>query len=299
MVGDVQVTPLVFLCAAACGHIDFAPTADADAAVDAADAADAVDAAGPPQFGLWGPPIAQPMSINSNSHEYGPTLSPDGLELYFASQRLGDADIYRATCTAGGVCDTAVVVEGMNLAGQVEGEPTLSRDGTTMYLNYEVPAQRLYMSTRATSTSVVWTSPVPVEATEGNLAGYGCADFGPDELRLVVSKDDELYETTRATPADAWGAPEPLGLTGDCGSLRFDGLELYWEDETTPPWAIYRAERAALDQPFGVPERLDFGEVDDLGAGDPELSADGTTLVFAADTASGLWDVYTATREPL
>jgi hypothetical protein len=290
MVGDVQATPLVFICAAACGRIDFAPSADADAAVDAA---------GPPRFGPWGPAIAQPMAISSNSHEYGPTLSPDGLELYFASQRLGDADIYRATCTGAGVCDAPVVIEGMNLVGRMEGEPTLSRDGTTMYLNYEMPAQRLYVSTRATSSSVTWTSPVPVEATEANLAGYGCADFGPDELRLVVSKDRELYEATRATTADAWGPPQALGFTGDCGSLRFDGLELYWEDETSPPWAIYRAERPALDEPFGAAERLDFGEVDDLGGGDPDISADGTTLVFDVNTASGMWDVYATTRPRL
>jgi hypothetical protein len=278
---------------AACGHVGFDPTALEDAA-GAADVSTGEDAAGPPQFGPWGAPFVI-ASANSLSLEEGPVLSSDGGELYLASRRLGDGDIYRSV-RSGGMFGTLLVIPGLDTTPQQEFEPTLSSDDLTMYIEYANPSPRLYVSTRA-STASAWSAPQALEEPEGALAQFRCADFGPGDLRLVVNKNDALYESTRATTSDPWGPPQPLGLTGNCASLRSDGLELYWDDDAVPPSAIYRAERSALDQPFGAAERLSLGAAfDSVGVGDPEVSADGTELVFVAEQTGALMDVFMMTR---
>ncbi len=45
--------------------------------------------------GAWTPPTNLGPAINSEEYEYGPSLSPDGVWLYFNSHRTGPSNIYR------------------------------------------------------------------------------------------------------------------------------------------------------------------------------------------------------------
>jgi hypothetical protein len=86
-------------------------------------------------------------------------------------------------------------------------------------------------------------------------------------------------------------------------ALRGDGLEIFWESSRQLPQAIYRAERPALDQPFGPPMRVSLGPTVDTGdAGDPDISADGRVLIFVSNASvaiGGEYDVYVVERSPL
>jgi hypothetical protein len=282
----------------------------------AGDAGTDVDVDGMTQLGPFGPfgtPIEQ-LAMSSTSREYGTTISADGLEIYFSTYRTppnaGMSDIWRGTRTDrgspfGGLTHIAALASTDN-----DGEPTLSVDGLTLYLNRYLPAPRLYASTRSTPTATDWSIAAPVESPEANLMGFEGADFGPEDLRLVVTNatTKQLYESTRPDPCAPWGPPQLLpGLGGMMGdgypALRGDGLEIFWESSRQLPQAIYRAERPALDQPFGPPMRVSLGPTVDTGdAGDPDISADGRVLIFVSNASvaiGGEYDVYVVERSPL
>jgi len=55
--------------------------------------------------------------------------------------------------------------------------------------------------------------------------------------------------------------------------------------------------RPSIAEPFGVPEPLRFGApFDGATLGDPELSADGTTLWFVANPGGGPFNIYMTRR---
>jgi hypothetical protein len=47
------------------------------------------------QHGAWTAPENLGPRVNSDTYEYGPSISPDGRFLYFTSHRRGPGDIYR------------------------------------------------------------------------------------------------------------------------------------------------------------------------------------------------------------
>jgi hypothetical protein len=184
-----------------------------------------------------------------------------------------------------------------------DSEPTLSRDGLTLVFQRDAPLT-LFVSTRP-STAVSTFGPESPLAPQAALAGFAGADFGPDDLSMVMSKDGTLYESTRATLQDPWGTPVSLGITGAVldgyPTLRSDGLEILWESKATPPTAIYRATRASRQDAFGAPERVVLpAPFDVAGCGDPDLSEDGRMMAFSSDEAGGLglYDIYVTTRAP-
>jgi Tol biopolymer transport system component len=281
-----------------CGRIGFDPSG----ALDASPAGDAGGDAGLGPFGPFGAPVEQ-VALNSTVREFGPTLSADALELYVSSYRMpstGGCDIWRATrpdrTAAFGAFTQMLTVSDVG----DDGEPTLSNDGLTLYFQRYVPV-RLLESTRGSTSSTAWSTPTTIAA----LAGYQGADFGPDDLRVVMmdTSTTELYEATRPDRLSPWGTPQLLanvgGMTGDgFPSLRGDGLEIFWESSRSQPQAIYHAVRPALDQPFGQATRVSLGALDTADVGDPDISADGHVLVVVsnATTGTGEYDVYTATR---
>lgn len=80
--------------------------------------------------------------LEAAGHVSEPTVSPDGLDIWFTSDRagsIGDFDIWTAHRTALGAAFGAphVVPELSTTKG--DSCPRLSRDGTTMYLVYDGP----------------------------------------------------------------------------------------------------------------------------------------------------------------
>jgi hypothetical protein len=83
----------------------------------------------------WGPAtsLGEP---NTAGEENDPTLSVDGLELFFTSTRAGSFDLYRATRSS--VAEpfrNVELVAALSSPGDEVG-PRLSRDGRTLYFNY-------------------------------------------------------------------------------------------------------------------------------------------------------------------
>jgi Tol biopolymer transport system component len=293
---------LVLLCA--CGRVGFDPLA---ASSDAPPIGDANGPLGP--FGAFGEPVVQ-TNCNSTVRDYGVTISPDGLEIMWSSYRSpssGQSDLWSARRIDRTLpFDNPKHISALSSSGD-DGEPSLGYDGRTVYFDHYLP-NRIQVGTRATPDSDTWMSPMSLEMPDLYLLGYGGSDLGPGDVRLVLIDETTraFYECTRPDPTSPWGPPQLLvGLgtdpTDGFPSLRGDGLEIFFESSRSGIQHIWHAERPALDMPFGPTSVVSLGATDAASAGDPDISADGQTLVFVSNLTGGTgeYDIYVANRDPL
>lgn len=287
----------VLIVLAGCGRVGFDAVAlRGDAGADGSDPV----RLGP--FGSWQPPVRQP-TLNTNSQEFGPALSADGLEVIFSTRFTGDADIWRATRTTRSAAFGARELIPQVMSTGEDAEPTLSYDGTTIvFQRGTAPLMTTLWSTTRTGTT--WSAPMQLDPAV--FTTFHGPDFGSGDLSLQVNSASELFEFSRDSAQGPWGTPRSLGLTfadGGYPSMRSDGLEIYFERNATgDPPEIFRATRASRDDPFGPPEKVLFGgSFDSAGSGDPDLSEDGEVMAFVSDEPNslGLFDIYITRRAPL
>ena len=105
-----------------------------------------------------------------------------------------------------------------------------------------------------------------------------------------------MYLTTRATIQDPWGDPVNLGSTfnissGDLGGcISADGLSFFFN---TSRWGGYGSydlwvsTRPTLSYPWGEPVNLGSTVNSSVWEGNADVSADGSTLFFAAEQRTG------------
>jgi hypothetical protein len=93
-------------------------------------------------------------------------------------------------------------------------------------------------------------------------------------------------------PADELNQP---GSSDEDPSLTGDLLEIYFRSTRNGDGDIFRATRAAVDDPFGDPARVDAlsSTADDAT---PEVSLDGLTLYLASNRTSSSLDIWWSTR---
>jgi hypothetical protein len=205
----------------------------------------------------FGEPRNVGAGVNSASDEISPSISAEGLTLYFASNRSGGSGDYDLWVSMRPKMDAAWG-PAVNLGPSVnshysEVDPSISSDGLSLY--FSDPYSGL---------------------------GLGTARPGPfpaDDLGYV-------WVITRATVDDPWSTPVNLGRTlfggGDTQvvqpSISADGLSLFM---IVRLFGIGVASRASTAESFGRAQMLSF-----FGGGPPALwpnvSADGRVLFFAS-----------------
>jgi len=163
---------------------------------------------------------------------------------------------------------------------------------------------QIYRSVRATVDDA-WSAPVHEAALDG-----GDWDVTPEPAsdgvtmwftsnRLPVTGTD-IFITTRATPADAWGAPllvDSLYVpdTFEYGpSSSRGGLTMVFSSDRTGNYDLYVATRFATTDPWSAPAPIaelatSFEETD------PFLTDDGLTLYFTSNV-TGNRELVVATR---
>ncbi len=308
---------------AACGGDD---SSDADASIlpdawqnpDAPggpDASTLPDAVPPPdvqQAPPWGTPTIIAAIADDVYESRAPTVSNNGLELYFDTDR-GDQgfDIWRSTRAS--TSDPWGAPSRVNeLSDDVlwDTGPSLSPSGLTIWLsrNAEGEDRDIYVATRP-NTSSAWSSPTPVGVLNTGSDEGGVA-VSPNALMMVLESNRsgtmgrlDIFMSTRASTSDPWGEPEVLlGLNstysdvGPC--LVDDGLTLYFSaNRPGRSGEIFVVRRAAVSEPFAAPFAVD--EVNSGSADyDPWVSADEQYMVFGSRRAGdGLMDLYEAHRQ--
>jgi hypothetical protein len=283
---------------AACGRVDF----------------DVVPVGAP--CAMWSP-FSTPVEVTELAgpiDDWGPSLSADGLSVYFYSFRpggLGNMDIWMSTrASPSDAWTTPVDVPNVNSTLE-DRVPWISRDGLTLGFGSGRAGGPgmidLWWATRSDPASDFGApQPIPNVNTTGNEVASFLSANG---LRLYISRDSaaglDLYVAERADLSSDFGTPvaiteleSPNDERDLC--LSEDELEVFIASNRAGSQGmdLYRATRPDLASPFSTPVRVD--ELDSpRDDTQPELSRDGTTIYYdynALISGGGMARIHRATR---
>lgn len=255
----------------------------------------------PPVRPTFGPPRRIDELSTADSKDQDPTLTGDLLEIYFFSERSGNAEIWNSRRTAvDGVWDPPTQVVELS-SPELDINPAVSRDGLRLWFHSMREPDGIWVTERE-SRADAWGPPTPIAVFQGEIAP------GPNitETRIAISVhggDDllrEVHEATRPTSSDPWG--ETVELAGinserdDSTPFLFDdGREILFSSARTGAGDIYWTYRATFDDPVTTPEPLSELNTPDALETHPHLSPDGTRIFFGS-SRSGVADLYEAVR---
>ena len=212
----------------------------------------------------WGPPVNAGAPVNSAYNDFCPTMSRDGHQFFFVSNRPG-------FCGGDDIFTTRWRPEGWdpveNLGCDADGGPnSAGNEASPFPLPERAAGPTLYFSSTRAGTADLFLS-----------RSHGGA-YGPAEAVTELN----------TSAADA----QP--------NLRRDGLEIFFFSNR--PGAsgndIYCATRTSTDQPWSTPVNLGGAVNTAYSETRPSLSWDGTTLYFGSTRPGGEGDSdhYVTTR---
>jgi Tol biopolymer transport system component len=263
-----------------------------------------------------------PIVITALSHpltDDDPTITGDGLELYFASERggaaTGYADIYvssRATTFSAWSAPTPVAE--LNSVDE-DQSPGITADGLTIYFSSRratasIPggSANTWVATRPDRTSA-WSAPQLVLEVSSTMDEF---EPQPDAsntslvfYRQINSTDRDIFLSTRANTSATWSTPAPIAEINTIGIerspfLSADGLTIWFSSDRPSTTGsgindIYVAKRTTTSVAFDAPvpeDELNSADDDD----DPSLTSDARIIVFTRSTPPNSYEIYEARR---
>jgi Tol biopolymer transport system component len=257
----------------------------------------------------FGTPASLGQTVNSSYNELNPSISADGLSLYFISNRtggVGGTDMFQG-------CDIWVTTREtpddpwgapVNLGPTINsslGEcgVSISSDGLSLYFDVLEPGsftEDMYVATRATIDDD-WSDPVNLGPAVNTSADDCYVNISADGLALYFTSNRsggygnyDLWVTTRETIYDPWGSPVNLGpmVNTPAGEghpgISADSRIFFFVSASRPggygDLDIWMTRRATTNDEWG--EAVNLGPIINSSAfeGYPNVSADGSTLYF-------------------
>ncbi|MFC1763827.1 hypothetical protein ACFL6U_17350 [Planctomycetota bacterium] len=277
---------------------------------------------------VFGEPLNLGPTVNTSAHDTIPSISVDGLELYFESNRAGGSgnwDVWVATRANTNVEWGAPVNLGSHInSSSWDGGPCLSPDGLELYFSSMRPGGYGAVDTwvtRRTTKDDAWGTPVNLGSSFNTSADEGFVTFSSDGLTLYFSDystfqpggfgKSDLWMTVRPTVSDPWETPLNLGPTVNSAnhdqipSISSDGLMLFFASNRPGGQGktdIWMARRATEADDWSTPVNL--GSVINSSHWDDgvSISADGRTLYFHSMNRSGGYggqDLWQASINPV
>lgn len=252
------------------------------------------------------PRFSAPLPVTAlndpSAKDQDPTLTEDQLEIFFFSDRGGNADIWKSTREdLAAPWEPPVIVTELN-SPEIEQNPTISRDGLRIWFYSRRDPLGLYFSERP-SRSEPFGEVVPLIVTAPDSDGFPIApSLDTMELRMAVSIGEgdtrDLYEMVRPSLNGSWGEAARLsGVNSDRADstpyLIDEGRELLFHSGRSGQGDLYWAYRQAPGLAFTHVEPLD--DINDPMAFDsyPHLTTDRKWLYFGSDRG-GVTDLYVA-----
>jgi Tol biopolymer transport system component len=279
-------------------------------------------------FSDWANPENVGSAVNSVFNEQHAALSPDGLSLYFVSDRpggLGGFDIYAAhRPDRDSEWGDPIAIEALNSAAS-EFAPAFDPGGHLLFFGSERPGgcggRDLWVSVRTNKRDdLAWASPVNLGCVV-NSPGFddGPTYFEDEETGLgnlyFISNraggrgDRDIWKTTRSWDG-SFSAPVNVTELNSVASdsrpgIRRDGLEIFFTSSRAgsvplngvPSSDLWTSVRSSTIELWSAP--VNVGSLNSSAAdAAPTLSKDGMTLYFNSDRAGGFGalDLYVARR---
>tara|TARA_B000000460_G_scaffold183108_1_gene131294 strand:+ start:47519 stop:48427 length:909 start_codon:yes stop_codon:yes gene_type:complete len=276
--------------------------------------ATALAASAMPGFGEWSGPsrvqsAAGPVgAIATGAVDGCVSLSRNGLELYFTSNRTGNFDLYvtRRSSVAGAFGPPQRLPATLNTPAD-EACPTIVGRNRLYFLRGNATDEGdIYVSTRS---SKGWQPANPVSALNSSLLDEAVTVFEDEQGREVVlwsrrnvdgSGGKILQSVAGGMPQEVAGGPNAAG-SNSRPSITHDGRTLFF-DSTRPGGLggpdLWYATRPSTDAAFGP--AIHLGELNSAGFdARPAISWDGEELFYSSNrpgSTSPAPDIWMAKR---
>jgi Tol biopolymer transport system component len=283
----------------------------------------------------FGQPTNLGAPINASGMDATPSISADGLSLYFASDRtggyggLGDVWVTKRT-TRNDPWGTPVNLGPVVNSSAAEASPSISADGLSLFFcdgarGFSAPRRPgglgdvdLWVTTR-TSPDGEWQPPINLGPTINSTSFDAEPAISSDGLSLYFESERpggygglDIYVASRATRNDPWGPPVNLGppvnsSISDAGpNISTDGRAFFFHRFAGSDWDLWMTTRKSPNDPWGLPVRLppginSSGNLSNAVEARPAISPDGATLYFCANVLGGIgsYDLWQAPIIPV
>jgi len=275
----------------------------------------------------WSEPVNLGPVVNSTAGDNNPTLSPDGLSLYFASDRaggLGGTDLWVARRASPDSPWEAPSNVGAPISStSADGAPVLSIDGHLLFFHTNRPGGHggvdIWMAHRTDpKDDFGWEAPVnlgpDVNTPDDELGpeyvksdGGGALYFGRGNQLL---QKVDLYRAEVGPKGTTRGSALPVVELNDpaandlAPTVRTDGRETFFFSTRAGGFGasdIWVSTRPSVHAPWSPPENWGGPPLNTaFGEQQPDLSRDGRTLLFVSTRpgGSGGTDIWMSTRTP-
>jgi hypothetical protein len=269
----------------------------------------------------WSEPVRLEGTINTTFNEQGPAFSPNGLSLYFCSNKPGGQggnDIWVSHRDS----EEEPWQTAVNLGPTVNSSggdcgPNISPDGHLLFLTSNgrggLGGNDLFVSRREdTHDDLAWRTPVAL----GSGVNTSMLEFSPFFLQSAEDGPTNFYfdrgPTNAAThifsaaitrdgetsnPAEPVVELNSLAADGHA-TIRADGREVFiHSNRSGVNFDIYVATRRSVHDPWSTPSRVDAVSISGAHEIHPSLSHDGRTLVFTRGLGT-VNDIWMSVRTP-
>ena len=179
------------------------------------------------------------MTLGTSAELYSPSVTADGLTIYFTSSRtgtLGMSDVWKATraTTTASFGSVANVTELNSTA--TESDVYVVPDGSAIYFSSDRNTAGIHSIFRAANAGATFAAPTVVLTDTANLI-VNRVVVSPDELTMFYQRGNEIYETRRAAKTDSFTlATTPLATINSVNAdhptwISPDGCRLYLETD--------------------------------------------------------------------
>jgi hypothetical protein len=191
----------------------------------------------------WQEPVNLGPNVNSSGSEVEPSISGDGLELYFGC--WDDYNIYVCTRSSKDAPWSSRIQVGPPVPSNEPWRPDISADGLSLYFasmrEGGYGGDDIWVTTRATKHDP-WGELVNLGPNVNMASEDTCPCISTDGLTLIFNRGySSMWATTRRSTEDDWGPAVNLGISNsgnfNGAALSPDGSTMYFDGSTA--WGGY------------------------------------------------------------